>query len=266
MLSPEQMRLRHGKLTASGVGALMSGDAEGILLLWKEMIGEAEPERLDDVWAVQLGSATENLNLDWFERKNRLIVSRRGEVVTHPDYPWAACTLDGFISDGLDGYPLDAKHCGGREPIEVIVDRYQPQMQWQMFVTGAQQCALSIILGANEPVVEYIDRADDYIDEMVKRGQQFMDFVERRIPPVALPPVSPPADATAIYGMEGDQRWVHSAQRWLQTHGAAESAKDAEKVLKSLVPEDAAKCFGCGVRITRDRAGRLSLREDKGKP
>ncbi len=266
MLSREQVRLRAGKLTASRVACLMQGEAEEILRLWKEMIGEEYPENLDDVWAVQLGSATEKLNLDWFERKNRLIVSRRGEIVTHPDYPWAAATLDGYIDDGLDGYVIECKHVGGREPIEIIVDRYQPQMQWQMFVTGAYCCALSIILGANEPVVEYLERSNDYIAEMVKRGQQFMDFVERRIPPVVLPPVPPPVDASKIYDMAGNESWVHSAQRWLQTHGAAETAKDAEKVLKSLVPEDAVKCIGASVRITRDRAGRLSLREDKGKP
>ena len=33
------------------------------------------------------------------------------------------------------------------------------------------------------------------------------------------------------------------------------------KILKSLVPSDAKKCFGYDVQITRDRAGRLSLRE-----
>jgi hypothetical protein len=36
---------------------------------------------------------------------------------------------------------------------------------------------------------------------------------------------------------------------------------DAAKVLKSLVPPDARKAFGYDVQITRDRAGRLSLRE-----
>ncbi len=268
MLSPDQKVARKNKLTASRVACLMNGDAEKILRLWKEMIGEEQEENLDDNWAVQLGSATEELNLNWFERKNRLIVSRRGEVVTHPDYQWAACTLDGWVEGAsiLEGYPIETKHCGGREPIEVIVDRYQPQMQWQMWVTGAQQCALSIILGTNEPVVEYIDRANDYIAEMVERGRLFMNFVECREPPVELPPVPLPVDATKIYRMDNNESWVRSAERWLQTHGAAETAKDAEKVLKALVPENAVKCIGASVKITRDRAGRLSLREDQGKP
>ena len=68
-LSAEQLKAREGKLTASRVAVLMKGDAEGIMQLYKEMIGEGEPENLDHIWPVRLGSATESLNLDWYEMK-----------------------------------------------------------------------------------------------------------------------------------------------------------------------------------------------------
>jgi len=260
MLSPEQITARHGKLTASRVAVLMNGDARGVLRLWQELTDDPAfvPEDLSRIWPVQLGTATEQLQLDWFEQKNRLPVIQRGYVIVHEDYPWAACTLDGWCME----YPLEVKHVGGREPLEVIVERYQPQMQWQMFVTGAKQCALSVIMGASEPIVEYIERDEDYIAEMVKRGEQFMTFVEKRIQPVALPPVAAPIVAAAEYDMGELPQWQAAADQWKQTYGAAQSAKDAERILKNLVPEDAKKCFGAGVRITRDRVGRLSLREE----
>jgi predicted phage-related endonuclease len=267
MLTQQQLDARAGKLTASRIGCLMQGDAEKVLRLYKEMIGEEQPEDLSRVWSVQLGIATEALQLDWFERKNKLIVTCRGEVIVHPNHPWAAATLDGSVNvnDGLN-YPIEAKHVGGREPLEVVIDRYQPQMQWQMFVTGARQCALSVIVGANEPVVEYIERADDYIAEMVRRGEQFMRCVEARRPPVTLPPVPAPVDASKIYDMLTNNTWAAFAPVWLNSAQAKKINEDAEKTLKSIVPPDAVKCFGHGVKITRDRAGRLSLREDSGKP
>jgi hypothetical protein len=77
-LTAEQIRARQGKLTASRVACLMHGDAAKIMQLYREMIGEGEPENLDHVWPVRLGSATEQLNLDWFEMKNGPL-SRRGE-------------------------------------------------------------------------------------------------------------------------------------------------------------------------------------------
>jgi hypothetical protein len=97
-LTATQQAARVGKLTGSRIACLMTGDAQKILQLYLEMIGEAEPEDLRHVWAVRLGEATEQLNLDWFQEKNRLLVTRRGEVVIHAN-GWAACTLDGWVED-----------------------------------------------------------------------------------------------------------------------------------------------------------------------
>jgi predicted phage-related endonuclease len=260
-LTAEQLARREGKLTASRITVLMKGDAVGILQLYREMIGEAVEENLDDVWPVQLGAATEKLNLDWYEKKNKHTINNRGTVSVSEKYPWAAATLDGWIMDLH--CPIEAKNVGGREPLEIIIDRYQPQMQWQMMVTGAKQCALSVIMGANEPIVEYLERSQPYIDQMVDRGDYFMMCVSLRKPPVELAPVAPPVEANAEINMTGNATWSASAERWLQTYGAAQTAKDAEKVLKSLMPAVAKRCFGHGVRISRDRAGRLSLRVDE---
>jgi hypothetical protein len=249
---------RAGKLTASRIAVLMTGDAAGILELWEEMTGQRLPEDLSDVWPVQLGLATEELNLRWFAKKNYPL-SRDGEFVIHPRHPWAACTLDAWC-DELQ-CPVEAKHVGGREPIEVIIDRYQPQLQWQMEVCGATQAAISIIAGAAEPLVEFVDRDEEYAREMIIRGQQFIGFVERREPPVVLPAVPAPIEAYKIYDMSENEDWRIAAARWKQTVGAVEIAKDTEKILKNLVPTDAKKCFGHQIQITRDRANRLSLRE-----
>jgi putative phage-type endonuclease len=262
-LTAEQIAKREGKLTGSRVAVLMRGDAEGILRLYMEMIGEAEPENLDDVWPVQLGSATEKLSLDWFERKNKRLLTQRGTVAVSEKYPWAAATLDGW--DAELKCPFEAKHVGGREPLEIIIDRYQPQMQWQMMVTDADKCALSVIMGANEPIIEYIERHQPYIDQMIDRGDYFMMCVGLRKPPVELAPIAPPIEPFAEINMKGNGTWAAQADRWLQTHGAAEAAKESEKILKSLVPPEAKRCFGYGVRISRDRAGRLSLREGEEK-
>ena len=134
MLSEQQIELRKNKLTASRVACLMKGDAAEIYNLWLELTGqEFDREDLSRVWPVQLGSCTEVLNLDWYEMKHGT-VTRRGEVVVHPVNKWAAATLDGFIEDL--NCPLETKHVGGREPLEVIIERYQPQMQWQMYVNS----------------------------------------------------------------------------------------------------------------------------------
>lgn len=237
----------------------MTGDMKKIMQLYNEFIGEALPEEFGRNWPMRLGTATEQLQLDWFEEGTRQIVSRRGDVVYHPFLSWAAATLDGWI-DALE-CPIECKHVGGREPYEVIVDRYQPQMQWQMEVTGADQCALSVIMGAAQPVVEFIKRDGAYITEMLKRGAQFMEHVRTRTPPVDLPAVPAPIDAKAVYAMDGNNEWANYANIWLELRDSAAAYDDAAVILKSLVPADAHKCHGHGVQITRNKVGNLSLRQ-----
>lgn len=259
MLSPDQIRERDGKLTASRVACLMTGDEADILSLWREMVGDPSyvPEDLSGVWPVQLGSCTEALNLDWFERKFGPL-SRRGDVVTHEN-TWAACTLDGW-SD-LHGCPIECKHVGGREELAVIIERYQPQMHWQMIVTGAPKCAISVIMGANEPIVEFIDRDEAYAAELMKRATAFMQHVWDLTPPVALPSVAAPVKPEKTYDMTGNNAWGANAATWLSTRQAKKDCEGAEKELKALVPADAIRCHANGIEIRRDRAGRLSIRE-----
>lgn len=261
MLSPTQIAQRDGKLTASRVACLMTGDEAKILNLWREMIGDPDfvPEDLSDVWAVQLGAHTESLNLDWYERK-RGPVTWRGQVAEGA-LSWMACTLDGWDTERK--CPIECKHVGGREAHETIIARYQPQMHWQMMVTQAKECALSVIAGANEPVVDYIPLDESYAVELMRRADAFMQCVWTLTPPVALAPVAAPVPAVVEYDMTGKNEWASEAATWLENCRAAKQAASAEKALKALVPADAAKCHGHGVSITRDRAGRLSLREQK---
>jgi hypothetical protein len=259
-LTQAQLDARAGKLTSTSMSCLMVGDAVAIMDLWRKMIGDPTYIEKDfsDNWPVQLGVATEPLNLEWFQKKYGAI-TRRGEVVQHPMFDWAAATLDGWCVP-IDT-PVETKHVGGREPLEKIVERYQPQMQWIMEVTGTNQIALSVIFGANEPLVEMIPFAPDYAAEMVYRGDQFMNFVERRVPPVALPPIESPVVPIRIVDMSESNQWATNAITWLETRQNAEDNAAAAKILKGLVPADAKRAIGRGIIISRDRAGRLSWRE-----
>lgn len=259
MLTEQQRKNRDGKLTASRVACIMKGDAAEILNLWKELIGDPsyEPADLSTIWAVRLGETTEPLNLEWFVRKHGPI-SRVGEVVTH-SCGWAAATLDAWSDERQ--CIIECKHCGGRESMETIIERYQPQVHWQMLVTGTHKAALSVIQAANEPVIEFITRDESYAQELWRRAERFMRCVETLTPPVPLPSVSPPVRPTKTYQMQTSNIWCSHAGVWLANKEAAVLAKDAEKELKALVPSDAAKAIGGGVVINRDRAGRLSLRE-----
>lgn len=262
MLTPQQQVARKGRLTASRIAVLMNMVPEEVMNLYLEFIGEKMEDDLSEYWPAYWGSRGEDAHLDWIEMRSGQPITKRGHVVFHPTLSWAACTLDGW--DCILRCPVESKIVGGREPWEVIVDRYQPQCQWQMFVTGTTQCALSVIMGADEPRVEYIVGDGDYMKEMCKRGEMFMDCVSRRVPPVALAPVPPPFNGPfKPYDMTGNNKWGDAAGKWRETREAARQNEAAALCLKGLVPEDASRAEGHGAKITRDKNGRLSLRESK---
>jgi hypothetical protein len=258
MLTPEQLKAREGKITGSQMNIIMSGNQDRILNLWRELVGDPryEPEDLSKVWPIRLGEATEALNLAWYELKYNHTLIRKGMVVVDG---WKAVTLDAW--DAKDDIPVEAKCVNSRVSMDDVIARYAPQTHWQMIVTGAKKCALSVIIGGAEPIVEIIPYNADYADSLVARARVFLDHVENLIPPCEIPKIEPPPLPVKEYDMSHSLEWESAASGWVQSYGAAQIAKEQEQKLKSLVPEDARKCWGHGVIVTRNRAGSMSLRE-----
>ena len=274
-LTAKQRELREGKLTASAVACLMEGDHERIYNLWLELTVDPDfsPPDFSDNWHVQLGAVTEQLNLDWFAKKHGQ-VTQRGSVLYHAEHDWAACTLDGWSED--HACPIECKHLIGYTPTPEAAAKYYPQMQWQMWITDAEQCAFSAIQGGKPPEVIFIPRDGLYIAELARRGGEFMEHVRNLTPPVNYAPVEGKAIVEAVveYDMErhaSADDFLEGAVSWLNTVAAAKEFTTAEKVLKKLCPEDGKLMFGFGIEITRNKAGALSIKErkkddDKPKP
>src|SRR3954453_11270618 len=74
---------------------IMGDDETAMLRLWREKRGEAEPEDLSGNLVVQLGTVTEDLNRQWYERNTGQVVKGVQRRVFHPIKRWMAATLDG---------------------------------------------------------------------------------------------------------------------------------------------------------------------------
>ena len=262
-LTKEQLAARDGKLTASGIGVLMRGDVEGIHNLWRELTGDPTwtPPDFSNNWAVQLGNATEQLHIDWLERKLQTKIASRGKVVVHPHYQWACCTLDGWV----DIMPLEVKHVNGFEARDSVVQRYFPQLHWQMLCTGARAVMFSVIEGAREPIQETILFDENYGNELMARAVAFMEHVWSLSEPVELPPAPDIAVvATKDYDWSQNNLFVDLAAEWLETRYQSVRHERAKKRLKEITPTDAHRVVGGGIEVVRDRANRISISESRG--
>ena len=258
-LSEEQLRLRDGKITASFLPALMAGDETRIVSEWKRLVGDPSyvADNLDDIWAVQLGSWIEPFALDWHQKKTGRALTRRGEVVTHPNWPHVSCTLDAYRAD--DAFVLDVKAIGAYRKLDEVCAYYAPQIVIQKACLQAKGGALLIVHGGAEPVEHPIEVTPEYDAQVWERVDWFWACVETLTPPIEAQPITAPVLAVKEYDMRESNMWAEDAALWLENHPAAKRFASAEKELKAAVPADAARCFGHGVIVKRDRAGRLSI-------
>lgn len=284
-LTPERLAERAKTIRGSCINTLASGDYKRINRLFKEKTGEQEPEDLSGKWPIQFGQATEILNLHTFEQKNSVKIDSYQRVVRSPSEPWMAATLDGATYLG-GRVVIDAKWTAGRpfegeewsDVLPRIVRYNTPQLHWGACILGEiegrriERGVLSIIRGANPPTTHFVELKQSYTDHLIELGRTFMEGVKKGEMPFIdfseEPPV--PVEERQPYDMEKDvaptqqKAWKHHADVWLQTKGAADSFKQADKQIKSMIPRDASTASGAGisVRVSSNGAKRVTA-EDK---
>ena len=286
-LTPERLAERRSTLRGSCINILASGDYKRIDRLFKEKTGELEPEDLSGKWPIQFGQCTEILNLHTFEQKNGVKIDSYQRVVRSPTEPWMAARLDGAFYLG-GRVVIDAKWTAGRpfeneewaDVLPRIVRYTTPQLHWGARILGEiegrriERGVLSIIRAANPPTTHFIELKQSYTDHLVELGRTFMEGVKKGEMPFIdfseEPPV--PVEERQPYDMEKDvaplkqRAWKRNADVWLQTKGAAESFKQADKNLKLLIPRDASTASGAGIRVRVSSNGaKRIMAEETGK-
>lgn len=266
-LSAEQLAARKGAIGGSDANTILGGDEKKLLALWREKRGEAEPEDLSDVLAVQMGSYTEPFNVAWFEKNTGMAVKSRGVAVRRDwsGHPMAA-TLDGEC--GLDGPDavFEAKHCGTRSTDAEIFARYVPQLTHNCLCAGRYRAFLSVFKGNGDWLCMEYQLDDAYAERLVAAEAAFWNCVRTGEPPCPVPSEPTPKPVgIKEYDMAalGSNEWASHAADFIETELAADRHEIAKKSLKALVPDDASKCFGHGIIISRDKRG--ALRFSKGE-
>lgn len=244
----------------SDANVIFSGDAQRLTDLWLEKRGEKEPADLSSLLPVVLGCWTEPFNRQWFEILTGRRVSHTGEVKVCGVHEWRRATLDGIVE--ASGAVWEAKHTSAFARPEEVLERYMPQLQHNMAVTGYQQAALSVIFGNHR--FEVFEIAADWLYqiELLEAELRFWTCVLTGEPPVAVQPPPPPRlIGTREVCFEGNNAWASAAFDWLEHRHAAKLHASACASIKSLVEEDVSRAFGHGIEAKRSKSGAISVRE-----
>jgi predicted phage-related endonuclease len=251
---------RQAFIGGSDARIVMGSDEAALLRLWREKRGEREPENLAGNLVVQLGTATEELNRNWYERSTGRRVTDVQRRVKHSAIPWMAATLDGVVEE--TGAVFESKFMlPWSFSEEAAAEKYMAQLQHNMWVTRLRTSVLSIITGGGKWVEISIPMDPLYLSVLVSAEKKFWRCVQSGEPPQLINAEPPRAriEAIRIVDMSASNSWAEFAGLFRNTHAAFLEHERSKSELRALMPEDAKQVIGHGVRARRSKSGAISF-------
>lgn len=143
--------------------------------LWLEKTGRKPP--FAGSWATERGTRLEPLARNHYEAVTGYVVQPHCQA--HPDYPWMRASLDGITFEG--DLILEIK-CPGKEAhaqalAGEVPEKYRPQIQHQLAVTGARVCHYFSFDGEKGCLVVAVPDAA-YIAQLIEREKAFWDCIQ----------------------------------------------------------------------------------------
>lgn len=148
--------------------------------IWLLKTNRAEREDLSNVLPVQMGLHTESFNIDWFEKRTGLEVTNNNKVYKNEDVEFLHATVDGIIHEKQAIF--EAKHVSPFSAKDVI-DRYYPQLQHYMLVTGLRKAYLSVLIGNLQHKIYEIDADIEFIHKLLYAETHLWAYVQADIQP-----------------------------------------------------------------------------------
>ncbi len=190
------------------------------------------------------GKELESVARHWFEESMNVTVFPKNKV--HPSSDWLRASLDGM---NLEETIMVEIKCPNKDDHAVAVnkmvpDKYWPQVQHQLLVTGLDGMYYCSFDGSKGAIVE-VARDNAYIEAMLKEEQKFWDKV--------LSKEAPPLTDRDFITMEQNEEWRLLAARWLEASEHLDSVEAKEKEIRRLMISlsNDRNAIGHGVKVSR---------------
>nr|AKH47589.1 hypothetical protein [uncultured marine virus] len=281
--------INHGKLGGTAACILAHGTHFGNtpMSLWEELTKRKEPEDLLWKLPVQIGIATEQVNIDFLGHKTGYEVfpgdyfpadlltdykdfhmtleqSAAGKVplFTSRKFEWAVAQVDGFCrKPGEQSVRLaEGKHSSGFGTIEKSYETYYPQIQHYLGILGMTHGALTVIFDNHKHEFMWIRRDDKYIAALWKKMDRFWQFVQKDKPPVKVEGMAKKVVPVSQKDLSKSNSFCSAESDYVENENAAELFETAKKTLKKLAPADAMRTFGKQLEVRRAKNGNATIK------
>ena len=258
--------LRRKTIGGSCALRIMDGDWHS---LWLDKMGYRERDDLSDVLPVQLGIWTEQFNINWFRKDMDVTVN---EQVRY-NYNWngVPCrgTLDGeFMLNGVRT-GLEVKHTFEMNTMRKQLERYMPQLQLYLEVSGMEHIYFANLFGNRRYEYVKVARDEGYLQRMHIHLKEFWQYVvDEKEPPLSMPYITASIDQIAIDDMVSrnaatDNEFQYQAHEYVSTMQAAKEHEAAKKNLKQMVASNEREVYSDILAVKRASNGSLRINVNK---
>lgn len=209
--------------------------------LWLEKLGRGKPN-IDNYQKAQ-GRYREEEARNEFEIQTGLTMFPRVFYTKECD----------FVRASLDGIDLEEKNiveikCPGKTDHEMAMDgvvpeKYIPQLQHQLFVTGLDQVNYFSYTPVSNKIIQ-VYRDQNYIDHMFEEHCKFWDLVKKE---------KPPELCERDYVIKDDDFWLEVERKWKLTKNELKALEEKEKSLRDTLISmcSNSNCRGRLLQITK---------------
>lgn len=250
---------RQGFIGGSDLYSIMRGDWHD---LWLVKTGRKQPDDLSHIFKVQLGTHTEQFNIDWFCNDTGMQLDAHQAEFSKElmGIPFKG-TVDGIVLDEHDGKRclLECKHTSSNRRMVDMIESYMPQVQLYMCLSETYTAYLSVILG-NEFDYSMIPYDPAYLTAVVERCAAFWQHVVDDTEPEDTGAVRIDWSEISIDGLKirdasTDNMFVDAAHDYMRLEPYSKEFDKAKKELRQLIADDEREVFCDILSIKRDKRG-----------
>ena len=238
--SPEWFEMRKGGITATGITAINgSSPYKTAYRLWAELTGQVGEQEVGA--AAQRGQLLEQAVADYYTAETGKKLRKSNGIVRLKEHPWAMASLDRTIVGDTTGLVEIKTSTSSRWQLYPVPPEYVDQVQWQMFITGAEYCDVAVLLSGLVFRIERVEADPVYQTQLFDKAVSFRELVQSKTPPPltgndsdTLAEVKPQSSNTYAVA---DPQLDHIARLYIEAKVEAEAADTALKEMAIAIKE-----------------------------
>ena len=238
--SPEWFEMRKGGITATGITAINgTSPYKTAYRLWAELTGQVGEQEVGP--AAQRGQLLEQAVADYYTAETGKKLRKSNGIVRLKEFPWAMASLDRTIIGDTTGLVEIKTSTSSRWQLYPVPPEYVDQVQWQMFITGAEYCDVAVLLSGLVFRIERVEADPVYQTQLFDKAVSFRELVQSKTPPPltgndsdTLAEVKPQSNNTYAVA---DPQLDHIARLYIEAKAEAEAADAALKEMAIAIKE-----------------------------